>query len=236
MPAPVRYPSGVNTAAKNTTLWDYPLPDPSRQVVYWDDFMQYVAGDWTVNETQAGATQALGDALGGVLVLTNTTTDNDLNSVQRVGEAFLPAAGKRFWMKTRFKLSAASVGDALVGICVTDTSPIATLPTDGIFFYKEDGGTGVDLYVRKDATTGSTSVADIANVAADTYVTLGLYFDGSRYVEYFVNDVHKGTLDLTTSPAAYLPDTECRVVIAEQQGDTNAGVLTIDYILVAQDR
>lgn len=237
MATPTRFPSGVSTASRNTTLWNFPYPDATKYITYWDDFFQYVAGDWTVTETQAGATQALGDIVGGALVLTNSTTDNDLNEVQRVGEAFMPVAGKKFFMKARFKVNEVIESDALVGIAVTDTDPIAGPPTDGIYFLKSDGAATVDLVVRKNATTGSTSASAIATMVADTFITLGIYFDGVRYVQYFVDDVHTGTLDLTTSPSAYLPDTECRVTLLVQQGEgTNAKSLTCDYILVSQER
>jgi hypothetical protein len=237
MSTPVRYPSGVSTANKNTTLWNFPAPDFSKYITYWDDFFQYVAGDWTLTETQAAATQALGDITGGALVLTNSSADDDLNSVQRIGEAFMPVAGKQFFMKARFKLNEVVQSDAMIGIVVTDTSPFASPPTDGIFFLKTDGAATLDVVCRKDTTTGNISATAVGTMVADTFITVGVYFDGVRYMQYFVNDVQVGSLDLTTSPSAFLPDTECRVTLAVQQGEiTNVKTLTVDYILVAQER
>jgi len=100
-----RFPNGITNVGEQSLFAELGQPAATIFHTYFEDFDYYTAGDWTVTETQAGATQALGDVVGGALVLTNSTTDNDLNSIQRVGEAFKPVAGKKFFMKARFKVN-----------------------------------------------------------------------------------------------------------------------------------
>jgi len=71
---------------------------------YENDFFTYAAGDWTVTETDAGATEALSDEVGGVLLLTNTATENDVLGMQLGAEAFLPLAARTSTLKLGSKL------------------------------------------------------------------------------------------------------------------------------------
>ncbi len=238
MASPVRYPSGVNTSVKGTALSNYPEPDPTKVFTYWNDFDNYVAGDWTVTAVGA-STAAMTDGAFGRLLLTTAGAENDGVQLQKVGEAFLPIAGKKMWFKTKFQISDATESDFLFGIAVTDTAAIAAAGdgvTDGIFFQKDDGSTSVTLYCQKDTTTGQTSAASVATIVAATDIELGFEFDGVSAIKYFVDGVHKGTLSLTTSPAAFLPDTETRVTMAFLTGAAAAKTASVDYIFAAIER
>lgn len=226
-----RFKNGLTTTAKGSTMGEFILPDVTKAHVYFDDFDTYTAGQWTVTETQAGATQALTDGDGGLLLLTNSAADDDLVALQKVGESFLMAAGKEAWFKTRLKVSDATQSDFVVGLQITDTTPLAV--TDGIYFLKADGAATVDVICRKDASTGSTSASAITSVVADTFITLGWYYNGKGSLAYFVNDVQYGTLDAS---ATYLPDTELTVSFAIQNGEAAAKTMTVDYILAAKAR
>lgn len=239
MVSPVRYTAGVSTAAKGSALANYPCPDPMKVFTYSNDFDNYVAGDWTVTTVGVTPTAAITDGAFGRLLLTTTAADNDGIQLQKVGEAFLPIAGKKMWFKTKFKVSDATQSDFLFGIAVTDTTAIVAAGdgvTDGIFFQKDDASTSVTLYCQKDTTTGQTSAASVATIVADTDIELGFEWDGVSAIKYFVDGVHKGTLSLTTSPATYLPDTECRVTMAFLTGAAAAITCNIDYIFAAIER
>ena len=221
----------------------YGLPDPTGWYTFFDDFNTFTAAQWTITTTEAGAssaTEALTDAAYGCLLVTNDSADNDADFFQKVGESFLPAAGKRLFFKMRFKVSDATECDWIAGLYVTDTAPLAADGdgvTDGIFFQKDDGDTDIDFYVQKDATTGQlTSTAVTTAAADDTFMELAFAFDGKRYVSIFKDGAIVGQADLTTTLATYLPDTELTIGFGLVNGAAAAKSMTIDYIFAAQER
>ena len=226
-----RFPNGVVNRSETDIMSDFLQNDPSRLHLYWNDFDTYVAGDWVVTETDSGATQALTAGDGGWLLVTNTAADNDLVALQKTPAGFSFTAGKKAWFRCRFKTSDATQSDIVFGLQVVDTTPLDV--TDGIYFLKADGAATVDIFCRKNATTGSTTAAAIATMANDTFVELAWYYDGVSKVYYAVDGTVKGTLDASSS---YLPDTICTVSFALQNGEAVAKTLTVDYILAAVER
>lgn len=218
-----------------TGMWQgFEFGKPYKYSIYFDDFMQYVAGDWTVTETNAAATEALATAApcaNGVLLITNTNADNDQVSIQRVGHAFVPTAGTNIYFEIRFQASEATQIDLLAGLVVTDTDPITSV-TDGIGFRKDDGDTDIDFATIASSVTSAEMA--VGTFAASAYVKLGFKVTGTSLVEYYVNDVKQGEL------STCIPTTPLRVTFEMQDGDTAAalGALTasIDYIFVCQSR
>lgn len=242
MPSPVRYTSGVSTANKGTALSNFPAPDPTKVFQYFDDFTTYTAADWTITRVGTTPTEALtADEPFGALLLTMAATDNSADQLQLTTENFTLATGKKAWFKTRFKVSDATESDFLMGLAVLDTTLISAGTgsgddvTDGIFFYKDDGGTSIKLSCQKDATTGQVSPATVGT-ATTSYMELGWEWDGVRYIKGWMNGVHAATLDLTESPAAYLPDTPVTVSVAMMNGEAAAKTMTIDYLFAAIER
>lgn len=236
MSTPSRFTSGVTTVAKSAPFGMYGLPDPTAWHTYFNDFDTYVAGDWTVTEVGVGS-RALTDINGGALLITNAAADNDRNEFQKVGESFLLASGKKAFFKARFKVSDATESDFLIGLAVTDTTLQGAVSgagvTDGIFFNKDDGDALLDFNVQKNATTGQTRAAGISTVVSDTFLTVAWYFDGVSEVNYYVDDVHIGTLD---GSSTYLPDTELTVSFAIMNGAAAAKTMTVDYIFASLER
>lgn len=225
--APTRFTSGVTTTTKETTLGQFILPDVTTAHTYFEDFDYYTAANWTVTETQASATQALGNEDGGVLVLTNSASDDDLNALQKVGESFRFAAGKKLWFKARFKVSDATQSDVVIGLQITDTTPLDV--TDGVFFLKADGSTTLNLLVEKDGTATTTAVGSLVS---DTYATVGFYYDGVASIAVFLNDVQVGLSAVTNLP----DDEDLTISFGVQNGEAAAKVMTVDYILAAKER
>ena len=226
-----RFPNGVTNVADNALFADMVQPDPTKFHTYFNDFDTYTAGDWVVTETQAGATQALTAGDGGLLLLTNTAADNDLVALQKTPAAFTFTAGKKTFFSCRFKVSDATQSDVVIGLQVVDITPLDV--TDGVYFLKADGSTAISVICRKNATTGSTSASSIATLANDTYIELGFAYDGEGKVFYEVNGNVVGSLDASS---AYLPDTDCTVSFAIQNGEAVAKTMTLDYIYVAKER
>jgi hypothetical protein len=99
------FPNGLTNNTAQNILGQMVQLDPTRMHTYFNDFDIYHANEWVVTETQAGATQALTDVDGGVLLLTNSAADDDLNTLQKVGESFKFEAGKKLFFKARFAVS-----------------------------------------------------------------------------------------------------------------------------------
>ena len=226
-----RFPNGVTNVADVDLFADMAQLDATKFHTFFDDFDTYTAGDWTVTETDAGATQALTAGDGGLLLITNTAADNDLVALQKNPAAFSFTAGKKLFFRARFKVSDATQSDLVFGLQVVDTTPLDV--TDGVYFLKADGSAAVSVVCRKNASTGSTSASSIATLANDTFITLGFAYDGEGKVAYEVNGNVVGSLDASS---AYLPDTTCTVTFALQNGEAVAKTMTVDFIYVAKER
>ena len=200
---------------------------------YFTDFDEYHAVNWTVTETQAGATQALANVDGGVLLLTNSAADNDLNALQKVGESFKFEAGKKLFFKARFAVSDATESDFVIGLQITDTTPLAV--TDGVYFRKDDGDANLDFVVIKDSTA-STATA-IATVANNTYLTVGFYYNGVDEIVYAGSVNNNNPTVLGKLPVTNLPDDEeLTISFGIQNGEAVAKTMSIDYIFVSKER
>ena len=219
--------SGLSTNKREQNLGRYGLPDATQWHTYFNDFDVFNAAEWVVTETQAGATQLVTDEDGGVLVLTNTAADDDLNAIQLANETFTFTLGKKGFFKCRFKLNDATQSDLIAGLQIRDTSPLDV--SDGVFFSKIDGSTAINLFVEKDNTNTQTSVATLVD---NTYIELGFFYNGDASVQAFV----AGKL-VASSVVTNLPDDEeLTISFAAQNGEAAAKNLSVDYVLVAKER
>lgn len=219
--------NGLSTNKRQQNLGRYGLPDPTQWHTYFNDFDVFTAAEWVITETQGGATQAVTDEDGGVLVLTNTAADDDLNAIQLTNETFTFTSGKKAFFKCRFKLNEAIQSDLIVGLQITDATPLDV--TDGVFFSKIDGSTSINLFVEKDNTNTQTSVGTLVD---DTYIELGFFYNGDASIQAFI----AGEL-VASSAVTNLPDDEeLTISFAVQNGEASAKNLSIDYVLVAKER
>lgn len=238
MGTPTRFPNGVTNVAKSTTLGSYLASDPTKVHAYVNDFDNYTAGDWTKTVIGSGDA-ALAAGTGGWIVLTNSAADNDGVQLQLAPAGFTLDATKRSWCKARFKVSDATQSDLAIGLIVVDTTILGSTGgdgvTDGIFFQKDDGSTTLSVYCQKNTTTGQTT-ATVGTLTSDTFVTVGWYYDGTgstTSLKVYVNDVQVATLD---GSSTYFPDAALTPSIALLNGEAVAKTLTVDYIVVSQER
>ena len=216
-----------------SSMWDgYRFGRPLLFNEWIEDFNNYTAGDWTVTDVGAN-TQALATAaptVGGVLLITLANADNNTTSMQKVGHSFVPTVGTNIWFEARLQMSEVTQSDFLVGLVVTDTTPLAN--TDGIYFRKDDGDTQIDF--ETNASSVASTETNIGTFAAATYVRVGFKITGTTLVEYYVNDVLQGSFN-TNIPAVPL-----RPTIHAQDGDTGGAVgaitMSVDYMAVSQTR
>jgi hypothetical protein len=195
---------------------------------FLEDFDKYVAGDWTITEVGTG-TRALTDADGGALLITNAAADNDGNFFNKKGESFKFETGKALYFEARFKVSDATQSDFVVGLQITDTTPLDV--TDGIFFQKDDGDANLDFHAEKNST--ASDLTAIHTVVADTYMVVAFYYDGSTaQINVFVDGAQVGYVPLTN----VVDDEELTVSFGIQNGEAAAKTMTVDYIFVAKER
>lgn len=221
----VQYEVGTNPSAV-----EFVPPSGNQAHVYFNDFDTYVVGDWTLTTVEAGAgsaTEALGNEDGGVLVITNDAADDDSDFFQKIGESFKFEVGKKLWFDCRFKVSDATQSDVVIGLQITDTTPLDV--SDGVFFLKVDGSTTMNLLVEKNNTATTTAVATLAN---NTYVRLGFYYDGDSLIYAYENGVQVATSAVTNM----VDDEELTISFGIQNGEAVAKVMTVDYIYCAKQR
>ena len=232
------FTSGVTNVTANGSGAKLKLPDPIKFHTQTLDFDKYTAGDWVITTTEAGtgsATEALTSADGGVLLLTNAAGDDDFDSLQWAGgsgsvyESYLFDASKDFFFKCRIKTSDATQTDVIVGLHITDTTPVAAI-TDGIYFLKSDGSTTVSLVVNKDSSATTTSAGTMAD---DTWTTLGYYYSSKDRKFYIYKDnVLAGTSVNTNAP----DDEEIALSFTIQNGEAVAKTMSVDYLVAGKER
>tara|TARA_A100001515_G_scaffold121628_1_gene104866 strand:- start:99 stop:815 length:717 start_codon:yes stop_codon:yes gene_type:complete len=224
-----------NTVASKSKK-DLPMfqPYPSDQTYYgyFNDFMTYNAGDWTITTTEAGsgnASEAVTSQAGGALLITNDDADNDADFFNLKGESFKLSSSKRAYFSARFKVSDATQSDFVMGLQITDTSPLAV--SDGVFFIKDDGDTNLDFIVEKDST--STDTTAVHTMEDDTFVTVAWYIDpDASKVYYSINNGEPVGVVNTNLP----DDEELTVSFGIQNGAAAAKTMTIDYVNVLIER
>ena len=194
--------------------------------------MTYNSGDFTITTTEAGtgsATEAITSGAGGQLLLTNAAGDNDLDFLQLKGESFKLSSSKRAFFEARFKVSDATQSDVVMGLQITDTTPLAV--SDGVYFMKDDGDTNLDFHIEKDGT--DTTTAAITTLADDTFVTVGFFIDpNTSQVSYFIGEAEPVGVVNTNLP----DDEELTVSFGIQNGEAAAKTMTIDYVNVICER
>lgn len=202
--------------------------------IYMNDFIatqDYAATDWVITTTEAGAgsaTEALAaDERSGALLITNDAADDDLDSLQSNEENWTMQSGKQLWMECRLKVSDADQVDLMIGLSITDTTPLDS--SDRATFRVTDGSASIVAKNAKNST--ETSTASGLSLSDDTYVVLGMYWDGISSLEYYV-DRSKVATHTTNVP----DDENMAITIHLQNGEAVAKTCTIDYIYVAQER
>ena len=183
----------------------------------------------TIEGGSGNASEALTSQAGGALLITNDDADNDLDFLQLKGESFKLSSSKRAYFEARFKVSDATQSDFVMGLQITDTTPLAT--TDGVFFIKDDGDTNLDFIVEKDST--STDTTAIHTMVDDTFVVVGFFIDpNTSQVSYFINSSDPVGVVNTNLP----DDEELTVSFGIQNGAAAAKTMTVDYVNVICER
>lgn len=232
MSNPTRFSAGVSTQDAQYLLGNYPVPAPFHSsgslltglCQYANDFTNSVA-DYTVTGTSSAL--ALADGLGGIAVLTpgGTTTATAAYKTATIAQF---VAGNQLWFQARFKASAVSGTKSFyVGLRKGSAT------TDGLWFAKAASSTDITL-VSTVGSTATTLVSGIATAAADTWLELGFYYDGTDILVYS-GDVMVARVSSPTIGSSGTTLTNAVLGPVMQITPTATDTLTVDYILASTE-
>jgi hypothetical protein len=236
---PTHFPNGVSNQIKGNPLFNYPYMDPFKYYMYHDDFFEFHSGIYTITTTEAGtgsATEVITAGAGGQLLITNAAGDNDLDFLQLKGESFLWDSTKRMFFTSRFKTNDATQSEIIMGLQITDTTPLDI--TDGIYFFKPDGDAQPDFVVEKDNDFG-TSVLEMNAMADDTFVTLSFEYDpldvatGGPVFRAYQDGAKVGQIASTVNAP---DDEELTISFGIQNGEAVVKTLSLDFLMAAVER
>lgn len=129
-----------------------------------------VAADSTITVTNSGA---IAIVAAGLQLTTGATSTNN-TTIQQI-RSIVPATGKRFAMAFRKRWTVVAKGTSVDGLTNTAAAPIATPPTDGLWFSKDTAGTGAIMANLMGASTLATPVA-VHTAVLDTDYEYGLLY------------------------------------------------------------
>ena len=263
MPSVVKaWSNDATSRGPSTQLWRKQQPligqrwtDPNQGVGFFDDFNEIMASGsrYALVEADSGSTVSLlgtdGSPIGGTCRLTTGSTAQ-MEAVIGTSEAALCKLGKgtgRVWFETRVRVSSVTngvlafvvgltqVGSAAANL-VTDTSgEVATVDFVGFGVDAADGDALRLLY----ATASGAVVEHDANastLAADTFVKLGLFFDGETTLKYYVDGAQVGTSVTATDTATNFPNGELLSLAASVKTiSATVETMDIDWWAVLQE-
>ena len=248
MPSPTRYPGGVTNRRVQHPMGMLPFLDPTKYFVFFDDFYSYVTAaagitGWHKDEVNAGTDPIVQDANGGVILFTLDNADNDNQHYQwgtdtTVHEIFKLTAGKKAWLRTRFKVEDADQDLPMVGLHIAADDPWGTEPSDQ-FLFRVNRAAAAALEFAAGKTNSTEVTAALGNLADDTWVTCTAYYDGKdSLVVTRESDAGVITNQVTVSVTngTLLPDTEMTVAFGMEAMDTGTDNMSIDFILAAVER
>lgn len=174
------------------------------------------------------------DAASGVLkLLSQTTTDDDGASIQKVETQYLCKSGVKLWFEARVKVSDADQCDMFVGLAdnfATNPEGVWAAGVARVGFELRDGSASIVGVVDND--TATTDVTTGKSASDDTFVRLGFRTDGGS-IRYYVNRSLVGTASI---PAAIAAVTLGPAFAGISGNNTGTHTRSIDYFMVAMER
>jgi hypothetical protein len=224
------------------------LPDSNhktRGFYIAEDWLWYVTAHMHTTVASDSGTVAVGDAAGGVLVLTpsdGSVADNDEAYVRTTNELFLFAADKPFYAEQLMKFTEANTDDANVAFgfmnavaanSILDNGGGPAASFSGAVIYKIDGGTV--WRCRSSVGTSNNDSISTTTAGGSSYQWLRIecrpVSSTICEISYFVDNVP--LLDSTTNrpikhSLTYTGATEMHLFTGVKNGDTNLETVNID--------
>jgi len=226
-------------------MWNVPVPGawgPPDKIVLFDDFIPY-SGNATLDEClwfetlvggTPGAVSGLDNVAGGAIVIQSPATSGE-TGIEPNGAGFSgPGPGKKLYFETRVRINNATVADGefFVGLATPgDVAPIGGA-TNRVGFMRQGGSSFISTVL--DATETATT----KQLTNNGWVRLAFQMSDSKLI--FFIDLEDGSgpskVDVVESGLPTDATTLMPKLFAGFALGVGTMVLTIDYILVMQDR
>lgn len=237
-----RMPNGLTNASPGQTFGSAGMPDPSFAQLYHNDFNTFAAADWTTTLVGTG-TQALTDADGGALLVSNTAGATDATYMKLANAGFKLSAGKPLFFKFAGTLSDLT-NTAYFGL-VNKAATTAASITDGVFLTKATSGSGaltLNIRVSSVATTIAlpTDQAIVAGapfelgIVVDYLGNVGAYFNPTTGHTSANNLTGRGPVAALYSPS--LPSALLTPAFGLLNASAAARTLSVDFLTAARER
>lgn len=235
--------------------WQQVRRDMGLGYFYETDFLDFpvmadatAQGPWITRQDSSCTIQGTATTTGGVVsMITDTTDNNEVYLEFGAGKGGLVKISKNFGrlcFETRVKYSSVTndVASSFVGL-TEEGAAVANFVADGGaslavkdwvgFEILNDDGDGMNAV---HATASGARVEVEANTTAptaDTYIKLGLYYDGEETLSYYVNGSPTATVDIDNTN---FPDGEELVPFwGFKNGGSAAFTLSIDWFRLCQE-
>ncbi len=232
-----RLPNGITNEDVGSIFNSLRFPSHLGSHVYEEDFYTFIAGEWTETDVQGANTVAIQDGNGGIITLLTAGADDDEVQLQKIAagisaESWLFDPDKRFFVEILATLSEVLLSEILIGLAITDTTLLAG-HADGISFRKAEATGAVTLVSEKNSVEVSGAVGTIVDATA---FRLQAYYDGQGSDGRLYGALD-GTVGSFSEPNASFPDDEeLTISFAVRAGEAAAKTLTMDRIVVIQER
>jgi hypothetical protein len=253
MGAPRRFMDGITNVSSADPMGALPYLDPTKWVMYYEDFCGGYLGANAVTSTTnvANGVQTIASANGVVSVVTDAdaplgclsitnggANDNDYGWLQTMSPGFIMTSGKKFIMETRFEITAATVAqcEMFIGLASYSASVTAAFATagttlnadDGIGLYSGDADANINFVV------GEADVYD-SQVLITTYVTatwyqVSMYYDGAN-IYLWLNNARNDVLTPDQIPVSVIGP-----MFFFKAGEAAEQTMLVDYLFVAAER
>jgi hypothetical protein len=222
---PTRAPSGLSIDQDVGMMANSVLPDPTREIRYFDEFTHPLT--YTLSEVGVAVRALSILEEGGVQEQTTAAVEGN-NAVMRVPTSVVSVEDSKVVFSARIKVDVALQSIPVFGLATSVDDPLANA-TDGVFFVSPDESNVIQLVLR----TASVDVVtlDIGTLVDDTYVTVGFSYDGDRKISTFVDRNFAGSSD-----ASQITDALLVPFLMIQTGEAVAHTVSQDWVLVSKVR
>jgi len=217
--------------------------------VYADDFLIYTgpntageAGGWLLTEVAAGGGNTgrvdIDDSKQfGYLKLKTDNGTADEEVLEMNGEPWRYVVGKKLWFFTKFQVDDVDKVLLLLGLAISDTAPLAAV-TDGLYFRKASAAvTALEAVAEKNSVEAAST--NLITITDNVDVIVGFVVDSAGAITIYGGASLAAMTVIDSLPAgnACIPDDEdLHLSINLQTSETTAHSMSIDWIIIGQER
>ena len=232
---------GPSPAIWGTLNWNDISTNPENGFTYFNEYMGTIdvttADGYVITAVTSGAISGNILEAGGVLTVGsggNATADDGVN-VQLTNCMVKPAAGKTIYFEARVKMVDTGDDQYYIGLAGVDATLIAAGIMDDVVdkcgFFRIAASTADKISSITSRTSVDDATADLATIADDTYVKLGIVIDGITSVKFYVDGVLLETgVTANTIPNAVM----CLSYVAQVEQTSADADLNVDWVRIAQ--